>query len=72
MITGFESLVFDGNTRQVPERNFFIDNRLVRIHFIIEMIRWTGLAPRELKIILPGALYLPSYDPKLFPFNSRV
>jgi len=23
----------------------FIDNRLVRIHFIIVTIRWTGLAP---------------------------
>ena len=28
-----------------PEIEFFIDNLLVRIHFIIEMIRWTGLAP---------------------------
>jgi len=28
-----------------PERVFFIDNLLVRIHFIIAMIRWTGLAP---------------------------
>ena len=26
-------------------RGFFIDNLLVRIHFIIVMIRWTGLAP---------------------------
>ena len=25
----------------------FIDNLLVRIHFIIVMIRWTGLAPWE-------------------------
>ena len=33
--------------RRVPcaEREFFIDNLLVRIHFIIEMIWWTGLAP---------------------------
>ena len=30
------------------EREFFIDNLLVRIHFIIVMIRWTGLAPWEL------------------------
>jgi len=30
-----------------PQREFFIDNLLVRIHFIIVMIRWTGLAPRE-------------------------
>jgi len=27
------------------EREFFIDNLLVRIHFIILVIRWTGLAP---------------------------
>ena len=26
------------------EREFFIDNLLVRVHFIIVMIRWTGLA----------------------------
>jgi len=26
----------------------FIDNRMVRIHFIIVMIRWTGLAPLPL------------------------
>jgi len=30
-------------TRYSP-REFFIDNLLVRIHFIILMIRWTGLA----------------------------
>ena len=29
------------------DREFFIDNLLVRIHFSIVMIRWTGLAPRE-------------------------
>ena len=29
------------------EREFFIDNLLVRIHVIIVMIRWTGLAPWE-------------------------
>ena len=27
------------------QRELFIDNLLVRIHFIIVMIRWTGLAP---------------------------
>ena len=31
----------------LSEREFFIDNLLVRIHFIIVMIRWTGLAPWE-------------------------
>ena len=30
-----------------PEGEFFIDNLQVRIHFIIVMIRWTGLAPWE-------------------------
>jgi len=29
------------------EREFFIDNLLVRIHVIIVMIGWTGLAPWE-------------------------
>jgi len=29
------------------EREFFIANLLVQIHFIIVMIRWTGLAPCE-------------------------
>jgi len=31
--------------RDGAEREFFIDNLLVRIHFIIVMIKWTGLAP---------------------------
>ena len=32
--------------KYIPHREFFlIDNLLVRIHFIIVMIRWTGLAP---------------------------
>jgi len=29
------------------EREFFIDNVLIRNQFIIVMIRWTGLAPWE-------------------------
>jgi len=36
-----------GNRWGKVEREFFIDNLLVRIHFIIVMIRWTGLAPWE-------------------------
>ena len=33
-------------SRAAPgERDFFIDNLLVRIHLIILMLRWTGLAP---------------------------
>ena len=33
-----------------------IDILLVRIHFIIEMIWWTGLAPWEFEIPFPGSL----------------
>jgi len=35
---------------------FFIDNLLVRNHFIIVMIRWTGLAPWEFELPFPGSL----------------
>jgi len=38
------------------EREFCIDNLLVRIHFIIVMIRWTGLAPWEFEFPFPGSL----------------
>ena len=38
------------------EREFFIDNLLVRVHFIIVMIRWTGLASREFEFPLSGSL----------------
>ena len=38
------------------ERDLFIDNFLVRIHFIIEMIQWTGLAPWEFEFPFPGSL----------------
>ena len=36
------------------QREFFIDNLLVRIRFIIVMIRWTGLAPWEFELLFPG------------------
>ena len=45
-----------GRLRGLLERDFFIDNLLVRIHFIIVMIRWTGLAPWELEFPFPGSL----------------
>ena len=38
------------------EREFFIDNLLVRSHYIIVMIRWTGLAPWKLEFPFPGIL----------------
>ena len=37
-------------------REFLIGNLLVRIHFIIVMIRWTGLAPWEFESPFPGSL----------------
>ena len=45
--------------RPVPlasEKDFFIDNLLVRINFIIVMIRWTGLAPWEFEFPFPDSL----------------
>jgi len=45
------------NTKVSSEqREFFIDNPLVRIHFIIVLIRWTGLAPWEFEFPFPGSL----------------
>jgi len=38
------------------ERELFFDNLLVRIHVIIVMIRWTGLAPWEFEFPFPGSL----------------
>ena len=38
------------------KRELFIDNLLVRIHFIIVMIRWTGLAPWGFEFPFPGSL----------------
>ena len=39
-----------------PDREFFIDNLLVRLHFIIEMMWWTGLASWEFEFPFPGSL----------------
>ena len=43
-------------SRRRVEREFFIDNSLVRIHSIIEMIQWTGLAPWDFEFPSPGSL----------------
>ena len=56
-----EGLVF-ASRRAAPaaspaaDREFFIDNLLVRIHVIIVMIRWTGLAPWEFEFPFAGSL----------------
>ena len=41
-------------SRVRPPREF-IGNLLVRVHFIIVMIRWTGLAPWEFEFPSPGS-----------------
>ena len=43
------------------EGDFFMDNLLVRVHYIIVMIMWTGLAPLEFELpfpVLRGARFL--------------
>ena len=47
--------IYSASTLRV-QREIFIDNLLVRIHFIIVMIRWTGLAPWEFEFPFPGSL----------------
>jgi hypothetical protein len=42
------------------ERDFFIDNLLVQIHFTIVMIWWTGFATWEFEIPFSGSSHLPS------------
>ena len=40
----------------LSEKELFIDNLLVQIHFIIiVMIGWTGLAPWEFEFTFPGS-----------------
>ena len=38
------------------ETEFFVDNPLVRIHFIIVMSRWTSPAPWKFELLCPGSL----------------
>ena len=45
-----------GTSPPASEGEFFIDNLLVRIHFIIVMIAWTGLAPWEFEFLFLGSL----------------
>jgi len=47
------------------EREFFFDNLLVRIRFIIVMMRWTGLAPWEFAFTVPVGPQMPDSNPSL-------
>jgi len=53
------------------ETEFFIDNLLVRIHFIIVMIRWTGLAQWWFEFPFPGRL-TSTFLPELEPLNQTL
>jgi len=48
------------------EREVFIDNLLARIHFVIVMIRWTGLAPWEFEFPFPGSLTSTFLDEEMY------
>ena len=41
---------------RASQREFFMDDLLVRIHFIVVMIRWTGLALWEFEHSFLGSL----------------
>jgi len=58
-------------TAPLPEREFFIDNLLVRIHFIIVMIGWTGLAPWKFEFPFPGSLTSTFLEPLPHPITLK-
>ena len=58
----------DANGSNARVEFLFIDNLLVRIHVIIVMIRWTGLAPWEFEFPVPGSLtstFLACVEPEM-------
>ena len=59
---------------RVLERELFIDNLLVRIHCIILMIRWTGLAPWEFEFPFyrQPYIYLPNPHGKPSMFSPQI
>ena len=58
LYSGFQQIHQPGPPHALTlcKTEFFIDNLLVRIHFIIVMIRWTGLLPWEFEFPFPGSL----------------
>ena len=61
-----------GRPANPREREFFIDNLLVRIHFIVVMIRWTGLAPWEFESPFPTPLPHPYHPVGAASFHERL
>ena len=52
----FDKAKTEHGTSDAGNEKKIIDNLLVRIHFIIVMIWWTGLAPWEFEFSFPGSL----------------
>ena len=55
-------------------QEFFIDNLLVRIQFIVVMTGWTGLAPWEFEFPFPDSLtstFLDAISLAIQPPDSR-
>ena len=46
----------EGTRGFMREKQFFVDNLLVRNHFIIVMIMWNGFAPWKFEVPCPGDL----------------
>ena len=44
----------------MEQRELFFDNLLFRIHFIVETIWWTGLAPWKIEFNFPGSIIYQS------------
>jgi len=67
--------------RGTAARSFFIDSLLVRIHFIIVMIRWTGLAAWQVQVKMEEARHsgeklkawkLPHITVRHMPLSQHV
>ena len=57
---------------QQGKSEFFIDNLLVRIPFITEMIKWTGLTQREFELPFPGSCVSTFLDSSKIFVESTV
>jgi len=51
-----QSLNPTGGRGAKREREYFVENLMVRIQYIIVMIGWTGLAQLEVEFTFPGSL----------------
>ena len=70
MVEWLEHAERAGRGSQV-KREFFIDNLLVRIHFIIVMIRWPSLAPWDFELH-PQCKFLRFPDAEIARLPAQV